>query len=138
MTANTIMHEDYIRGLDGPRRADVRVLHEMVRRLAPQLEPTMEFDMPGYGKYHYKYESGREGDWALVLLGSQKSHISVYVSAMTEDGSRYLAEEYADKLGKVTVGKSCIKFKQLADVDTAVLEELLTKASTRPPYPLTG
>ena len=129
--------EAYISSIDDTRRPDVRALHEMVRRIAPHLVPTMEFGMPGYGKYHYKYDSGREGDWALILLASQKSYISLYVTALTEDGSQYLAEAYADKLGKVNVGKSCIKFNRFVDVDRAVLENLLAEAVTRPPYPLT-
>ncbi|WP_163513005.1 DUF1801 domain-containing protein [Fodinicola acaciae] len=129
-------HAEYIEALAEPRRADVRALDETVRRAAPQLAPTMEFGMPGYGKYHYRYDSGREGDWALVLFASQKNHLSLYVTAMTADGTRYLAEAYADRLGKVSVGRSCIRFKRLSDVDGAVLAELLAEAAAHPPYPL--
>jgi hypothetical protein len=134
--AEATTHDAYISSIDDTRRADVRALHELVRQIAPHLVPTMEFGMPGYGKYHYKYESGREGDWALILLESQRSYISLYVTAMTEDGNQYLAESYADKLGKVKVGKSCIKFNRFVDVDRSVLENLLAEAATRPPYPL--
>ena len=59
-------NDEYIDGLDEPRRSELRALHELVRAAAPGLAPTMEFGMPGYGKYHYRYDSGREGDAALV------------------------------------------------------------------------
>ena len=44
----------------------------------PELEPTMEFGMMGYGKYHYKYKSGREGDWIRIGIANNKSYISLY------------------------------------------------------------
>jgi hypothetical protein len=73
-------HEEYIQRLAEPRRSDIRALHELIRRAAPQLEPTMEFGILGYGKYHYKYGSGREGDWMLVGVASNKNYVSLYVT----------------------------------------------------------
>ncbi|GEL17969.1 iron chaperone [Pseudonocardia asaccharolytica] len=125
-------HEAYIEGLDEPRRGEIRALHELIRRVVPQLEPTMEFGMPGYGTYHYRYASGREGDWALVAMASNKRYISLYVSATTEDG-RYLAESCAERLPKASIGKSCIRVKRVADLDLDVVAELLTEAAARPP-----
>jgi len=82
--------------------------------------------MLGYGRFHYRYKSGREGDASLIALSSRKAHISLYVLSADEDG--YLAEQYADRLGKVSVGKSCIRFKRADDVDSDVLRELLAEA----------
>ena len=82
--------------------------------------------MLGYGRFHYRYQSGREGDASLIALSSRKAHISLYVLSADEDG--YLAEQYADRLGKVSVGKSCIRFKRGDDVDSDVLRELLAEA----------
>ena len=48
-------HEVYIAALDEPRRSEIRTLHELIRRAAPQLEPTMAFGILGYGTYHYRY-----------------------------------------------------------------------------------
>jgi uncharacterized protein YdhG (YjbR/CyaY superfamily) len=117
-------HEEYIERLDEPRRGEIRALHELIRRTVPQLEPTMDFGMLGYGKYHYRYASGREGDWQLVGVASNKNYISLYVTAEAPDGG-YLAESYKEQLPKASIGKSCIRFKRLGDVDQEVLERLL-------------
>jgi hypothetical protein len=121
-------HDEYIDGLEEPRRSDLRALHELVRAAAPALEPTMEFGMPGYGKYHYRYDSGREGDWMLVGFASNKNYISLYVTATTADGG-YLAESYQPRLPKASIGKSCVRFKRLSDVDTSALADLIKDAA---------
>jgi hypothetical protein len=121
-------HQEYIERLDEPRRGDVRALHELIRRTVPELEPTMDFGMLGYGKYHYRYPSGREGDWVLVAVASNKNYISLYVTAAAPTGG-YLAETYQEQLPKASIGKSCIRFKRLGDVDQAVLERLLRSAA---------
>jgi len=73
-------HEEYIERLDEPRRSEIRALHKLIRTTVPQLAPTvpqlaptMAFGMPGYGKYHYRYATGREGDSAVVSLASNKN-----------------------------------------------------------------
>jgi uncharacterized protein YdhG (YjbR/CyaY superfamily) len=119
-------HDEYIERLAEPRRSDVRALHELIRRTVPQLEPTMEFGMLGYGKYHYKYPSGREGEWMLVAVASNKNYISLYVTPAAPDGG-YLAERYKEQLPKASIGKSCIRFKRLGDLDQDVLERLLRR-----------
>ncbi len=82
--------------------------------------------MLGYGTYRYRYASGREGESAVLSLASRKGHVSLYVQC-TKDG-RYLAESYVDRLPKASVGKSCVRFKRLSDVDEAVLRELVAEA----------
>jgi hypothetical protein len=121
-------HDEYIERLAEPRRSEIRALHELIRRTVPQLEPTMEFGMLGYGKYHYKYPSGREGDWMLVAVASNKNYISLYVTAAAPDGG-YLAERYQEQLPKASIGKSCIRFKRFGDVDQDVLEGLLRRVA---------
>lgn len=120
-------HDAYIDALEEPRRSEVRRLHELIRETVPQLEPTMDFKMLGYGKYRYRYATGREGEWMLVGVASNKQSISLYVTATDESG--YLAERYAPRLGKASCGKSCIRFKRLADLDLAALRELLREAA---------
>jgi uncharacterized protein YdhG (YjbR/CyaY superfamily) len=119
-------HDEYIERLAEPRRSEVRALHELIRRSVPQLEPTMEFGMLGYGKFHYKYPSGREGEWMLVAVASNKNYISLYVTPAAPDGG-YLAERYKEQLPKASIGKSCIRFKRLGDLDQDVLERLLRR-----------
>lgn len=118
--------KEYISKLEEPRKTEIEQLHKLIRKTAPSLEPTMAFGMIGYGQFHYKYKSGREGEWMLVGLASQKNYISLYVTC-TKEG-QYLAESYKPTLPKANIGKSCIRFKKLADVDTKVLEKLLKEA----------
>jgi hypothetical protein len=125
-------HEEYIERLAEPRQGEIRSLHELIRRTVPELEPTMDFGMLGYGKYHYRYPSGREGDWMLVAVASNKNYISLYVSAAAPDGG-YLAETYKEQLPKASIGKSCIRFKRLGDVDQEVLERLLRNVAEAGP-----
>jgi hypothetical protein len=120
--------EDYIEQIDEPRRADIRALHTMITKAAPKLAPAMKSGMIGYGSYHYKYASGREGDWPIIALASQKSYISVYVCA-SENGE-YMAEKHKHELPKANIGKSCIRFKRLSDVDLKTIEKLV-KAGAR-------
>ena len=74
----------------------------------------------GYGSYRYKYESGREGESCLTGFAIRKSELVVYLTAESADQAALLA-----KLGKHKMGKSCLYFKRLADLDTAVLEKLV-------------
>ena len=118
---------DYIAALAEPRRTDVAALDALIREHAPGLEPVVAGKMLGYGPFHYRYASGREGDTTLLGLASQKRYISLYV--LCSNGGRYLAESYAERLPKASVGKSCVRFARLSDVDPAVLAELVTEAA---------
>jgi hypothetical protein len=119
--------EDYIAALAEPRRTDVAALDALIREHALGLEPVVAGKMLGYGPFHYRYASGREGDTTLLGLASQKRYISLYV--LCANGGRYLAESYAERLPKASVGKSCVRFARLSDVDPAVLAELVTEAA---------
>ncbi|MBI5202350.1 MAG: DUF1801 domain-containing protein [Elusimicrobia bacterium] len=121
---------EFFASLPSDRRADVTSLHALVRRTAPKLKPCIQSGMLGYGKYHYRYPSGREGEWCKLMLASQKNYISLYVCVM--DGKKYLAEGYKKKFPKASIGKSCVRFKRLADLDAAALSELLARAAKSP------
>jgi len=82
--------------------------------------------MLGYGRFHYRYASGREGDASLVALSSRKNSISLYVLCADESG--YLAERYVERLPKASIGKSCVRFKRTSDIDLDTLRELLADA----------
>ena len=112
----------YFASLAEPRRSDVRALHEAIRTAVPTLKPEMIGGFLGYGKYRYKYESGREGDPGVVMLASQKNYTSLYLGCV---GDESLAEKNRARLGKVSVGKCCIRFKKLADLDLKVAMELV-------------
>lgn len=127
MTAAPVTPEAYLASRPADRRETLQTLHKAIRRAAPTLEPVMMSGMIGYGKFHYKYESGREGDWFLIGLCARKNHYSLYICS-AENGA-YLAEQNAAKLGKVKVGRSCITFKRLADLKLDVALTLVKKAA---------
>ena len=119
--------EEYIDMIDEPRRSEIRILHEIIREIAPHLEVALFNSVIGYGKYHYKSKSGREGDWFVIGLASQKNYSSLYICST--DGREYLAEKYKASLPKASIGKSCVRFKHLSDVDMSVIRELIAKGA---------
>jgi hypothetical protein len=76
----------------------------------------------GFGKYHYKHESGREGDICLIGFSPRKQNISLYVMAGMEIQANLLT-----KLGKHKAGKGCLYIKKLNDVDIAILEGIIVQ-----------
>ncbi len=73
----------------------------------------------GFGSYHYKYASGHEGDSLLIGFSPRKNEFSLYIVAPDKDYSSLL-----DKLGKYKMGKACIYFKKLSDLDCGILEAI--------------
>lgn len=86
----------------------------------------------GFGSYHYKYDSGHEGDAPLVGFSPRKAKISLYFALEDEERDKLLA-----RFGKHTTGKSCVYINKLADVEVEVLKELITQsiAFLRKTYP---
>jgi hypothetical protein len=80
----------------------------------------------GFGSYHYKYATGREGDWMSVGFSPRKANISVYLSDNVE-----LYREFLDKLGKHKLGKGCVYITKLSDINTEVLQEMVKSAVTK-------
>lgn len=119
----------YLAGLPAERRAELKILHAAIRKAAPRLKPHVAYagTMLGYGPYHYKYATGREGDCPIVALSSRANYISVYVSG--QRNGRPIAEAARARLGKVSVGKVCIRFKKLADLNLPAALELVREAS---------
>ena len=115
--------EEYIAQVEEKRRGDIQKLHELVREVAPELEPTMEFKMLGYGKFHYKYKTGREGDWMKIGIANNKQYISLYCCAADENG--YVAVQFKERLPKANIGKSCVRFKRVSDLDEDALRDLI-------------
>jgi hypothetical protein len=76
--------------------------------------------MIGFGMYHYKYASGREGDWFVTGFAPRKRNMTVYIMPGFSDYGKDLA-----KLGKHKTAKSCLYFKQLADLDERVLRKIV-------------
>jgi len=109
---------------DGTRRRDCEALAQLMTK-ATKCPPQMwGSSIVGFGTYHYKYESGREGDSCLVGFSSRRSDISVYGLHAAVDAAKLLA-----RLGKHKTGKGCVYIKTLADVDQRVLATLVARAA---------
>ena len=77
----------------------------------------------GFGRYRYKYESGREGEWMITGFSPRKSDLTLYIMGGFES-----FPDLMKRLGKHKTGKSCLYIKKLADVDLKVLRELVEKS----------
>ena len=116
----------YIQELEEPRKSDVAKLDALIRKTAPKLKPFVHSGMLAYGPTHYKYASGREGDWFKIGVASNARYISLYACAADEKG--YVAERYEQALPKAKIGKSCVRFNKLADLDLDALARLIQDA----------
>jgi hypothetical protein len=114
--------EEYIASLDEPRRSEVARTDALISETVPDLERVIQAGMIGYGPFHYKYASGHEGDTSRIVLASNKQYISIYTCA--SDAAGYFVERYADRLPKAKIGRGCIRFKHLDDLDQGVLREI--------------
>jgi len=114
----------YIEGLTDPtRRSEARELVEIMKRASGEKPRLWGPSIVGFGSYHYKYDSGREGDMPLISFSPRKA--AVVLHSMLAHGE---AKAVLAKLGKHTTGKGCLYIKKLADVDKTVLETLIKNA----------
>ena len=124
--------DEFLAALPADRRATMTTVHQAIRKAVPKLAPAMMSGMGsspiiGYGKYHYKSASGREGEWFLIGLAAAKTGYSLHICAGGKDG--YLVERNAAKLGKVKTGRSCINFKKLEDLKLPAAMALVKQAA---------
>jgi hypothetical protein len=122
--ANDASVEEFLNAVpDEKKRADSFRLVQIMREETGE-EPVMWGDsIVGFGSYHYKYASGREGDAPLIGFSPRKANLALYI---TSDFDRYGA--LMDRLGKFTTGKACLYVKRLSDVDEATLRELVRQS----------
>lgn len=122
--------KDYLAQVPQERKKDIEFLHRFIQKTSSKLKPYFAHNMLGYGKFPYVNYKKEKIDWPVVALASQKNYMSMYVCAL--DGKVYLAEKYKKDLGKVSVGKSCIRFKKLEDLNLPVLQKVLQEAVKNP------
>lgn len=104
------------------KQADAEVLLDFFSRVTG-LKPKMWGpSIIGYGRYHYKYESGREGDFMLTGFSPRKQNLTLYIMPGYRFGEM---QDKLARLGKHKLGKSCLYINKLADVDMDVLEEIV-------------
>jgi len=105
---------------DKQQRADAKKLSSMMRAATGSRAKMWGASIVGFGRYHYKYASGREGDWPLVGYSPRSKNLSLYIMAGFSSFDKLMA-----KLGKYKTGKSCLYIKRLEDVDEGVLRKLV-------------
>lgn len=108
---------------DERRRADCRALLKLMKRLTRARPVMWGPSIVGFGRYHYRYESGREGDWFLTGFSPRRQALTIYIMA---GFNRYAA--LMRKLGRHRTGSSCLYLRTLADVDMAALEALIAES----------
>lgn len=117
---------------DAARRQDCEAISALMARVTGT-PPVMWGDsIVGFDSYHYKYDSGREGDAPLVGFSSRKGDISLYLSCGAPE-----LEELLGRLGRHKMGKACLYLRRLDEVDLDVLEQLVAASAeaTRARYP---
>ncbi len=128
VTAKSV--DEYINMLTPERKKTILYLHEKIQKASPKLKAHFSYNMLGYGSFKYKNYKKEIIDWPTIALASQKNYISLYICAL--ENGEYIAEKYKDKLGKVNVGRSCIRFKKLEDLNITEVEKIIKLASKNP------
>jgi hypothetical protein len=112
--------EDFLNTIQpDQKQEDCKRLDQLMREVSGK-SPVMWGNMVGYGQYHYKYETGREGDMFLIGFAPRARNISIYGAAYNE-----ALDKMKEELGKVKLGKSCMYVNKLADIDEEKLKEIL-------------
>lgn len=123
-TENEASVEDFLNTVkDESKRADSFEVKKMMERITGHPAKMWGSSIVGFDVYHYKYDSGREGDMLKVGFSPRSTALTLYIMPGFD---RY--EELMSKLGKYKTGKSCLYIKKLENVDKAVLEELITES----------
>jgi len=117
--------EAFLNGVENDKkREDAFALLRLMKEVTGE-DPTMWGDsIIGFGSYHYRYASGREGDWFLVGFSPRKRNLTVYIMAGFDE-----YDELLERLGKFKTGKSCLYLNRLEDVDVQVLRELVRRSA---------
>ena len=122
--ATTLSVTAYIDALTDPtRRSDAKELIQLMQRASGERPKLWGPSIVGFGSYHYRYDSGREGDMPLIGFSPRKAALVLYITLSHSEAKALLA-----KLGKHTTGKGCLYIKKLSDVDRTVLETLIKNA----------
>jgi hypothetical protein len=109
---------------DAERRKDCRDLAALMKRVTGCIPKMWGTSIVGFDSYHYKYDSGHEGDCPVVGFSSRKAEISVYLAS----GYQAKSKELLPLLGKHKTGKACLYIKRLSDVQLPILERMVAQS----------
>lgn len=113
---------------DEHRRKDVEAVCDLMQKVTGEPPKMWGSSIVGFGSYHYKYASGREGDWMMIGFSPRKTSLTLYIM------DSYSLEEHKsllDRLGKHKTGKGCLYINRLSDVDMKVLRGLIEASFKR-------
>lgn len=123
---------DFLASIDAEQQADAQVLVQIMQEVTGEDPVMWGSSIIGFGSYHYKSKSGREGDWMRIGFAPRKNQLSLYI---TMDAAQLKID--LDAMGKYKTGKGCIYIRTLEDVDNAKLKEIIEMAYTQGnPYEL--
>ena len=108
---------------DRQKRSDCLELAKIMKEVTGHDPVMWGGSMVGFGRYHYRYDSGREGDWFVTGFAPRKRDLTIYIMPGFDKYG-----ELMKKIGKHRTGKSCLYVKQLADVDVTLLKSLVEKS----------
>ena len=115
--------QKFINAIDNPvKKEDCKILLKMMTEVTGEQPVMWGSSIVGFGGYHYKYASGREGDWFKVGFSPRKQALTIYLM-----GS-YIDETKIKDLGKFKNGKGCLYIKKLEDVDQTFLKKVITES----------
>lgn len=116
--------EEFINSIENvQKRADSQRIIAILSDITGEQPQMWGGSIIGFGKYHYVYKSGREGDWMKVGFSPRKQNLTFYIMA----GLPSFTEEL-NRIGKHKTGKSCLYVKKMADIDEMVLREIVEKS----------
>ncbi len=107
------------------RQADCARLVAMMSEVAGEGPAMWGPSIVGFGRYHYRYATGHEGDSALIGFSPRKAEFSIYLTGVYFPESKDKAEALLARLGRHRMGKACLYVKRLSDIDEGILRELL-------------
>ena len=122
--------KEYLDQVPEERKDLILFLHNFIQKAAPKLKSHFAYNMLGYGSFPYRNYKKESISWPVISLANQKNYVSVYVCSV--EGGQYIAEKHKKELGKVSVGKSCIRFKKLEDVNLLALKKVIQTAEKNP------
>ena len=117
--------DDFIAAVaDERRRGEAAVIDAMLRHVTGEQPRMWGPSIIGYGSYHYRYDSGREGDACRIGFSPRKAQLVIYIVPYLEGTDKAAMDALLDRLGPHSLGQSCLYIKRLDKVDAAVLEEI--------------
>jgi len=123
--------------IDQARRPDADRLVAMMSDASGEPPAMWGSSIIGFGRYHYRYDTGREGDSALVSFSPRRTEFSIYLNGVYFPDSAEATAELLARLGRHRMGKACLYLRRLSDIDEAVLRDLIdfSVAELRRRYP---